>query len=94
MKQYGPNAEDISSADSHTARASHYISYACPNRSNLWAIVFINNKGTEGYFDRSALMAEDPRFFEKLEAELIKHHDHACKGHSALGNCKEYLGED
>lgn len=94
MRQWGPGSNDTSPADSTPTHASHFIAYACPNRSNLWAILFINNKGTEGYFDRQVLIAEDPRFFEKLEAELIKHHDKACNGHSALGNCKELLGEE
>ena len=64
--------------------ATHYISYACPNRANLWAIMFINEKGIEGYFDRGLISASDPKFFEKVQAELVKQHD---KNY----NCKEFL---
>ena len=64
--------------------ATHYISYACPNRTNLWAIVFINDEGIEGYFDKNIISASDPNFFEEIRKELIKQHD---KNY----NCKEFL---
>lgn len=71
-------------ADNDRRVATHYISYACPNRANLWAIVFINQAGIEGYFDRESIEASDPKFLDKLEAQLIKDHDRNY-------NCKEFL---
>lgn len=67
----------------------YFIQYSCPNRSVLWATVFIGDSAISDWFTNTLIKVEDPNFFEKLEKIMIDDHDTL----TCAKTCKEQLGQ-